>query len=91
MTREPTEMELRVAKALADQMYVSEWDDLMPSYRTRSLEMARTAIRAMRDCTEQMVAQAQTSYEADLKGVGRTIIGCLWMEMIDAASPPDEP
>jgi acyl-CoA reductase-like NAD-dependent aldehyde dehydrogenase len=90
MTREPTEMELMVATAMCDCDH-NEWRKGTPEQRASYIRLARAAIRAMRDCTEQMVAQAQTRYEADLKGVERTIIGCLWMEMIDAASPPDEP
>lgn len=56
-----------------------------------ALNMARAVIHAMRDCTEDMVADAQTAYESDLNGVGRTIIGCLWLRMIDTASPPYTP
>jgi len=85
MNREPTEMEDRVARAIA-------FIDGVPSdYLTTTrdaylniapyLKMARSAIRAMREPTEGMI---EAGYDED---GGRYIT---WIRMIHAASPGDE-
>jgi len=71
MTREPTEMELRVARALSEK--VVSMDQLV---------MARAAIRAMREPTEEMVVAGYDN------AYGRGADLCLdYGAMIDAASP----
>ena len=86
MNREPTEMELRVAKAL----WEHEGDDTgMHDSGRYSVEnyvsLARAAIRAMRMPTTEMLREA---------GMGATCstedIAFMWETMIDAASPPEE-
>lgn len=87
-----TEMEDRVAR-LVNHPPVddAEWAYIKRMHRhvyADWIHDARKHIRAMRDCTEHMVVSAQTQYQADLNGVGRTIIGCVWLAMIDAATAP---
>ena len=89
MTRAPTEMETRVAKALSDASYNakdgrgSRQGDL--EQRGIDLQLARAAIRAMRTPTTEMLREA---------GLGATSstedIAYMWEAMIDAASPGDE-
>jgi len=85
MSREPTEMEDRVARAIA-------FIDGVPSdYLTTTrdaylniapyLKMARAAIRAMREPTEKMI---EAGFDED---GGRYIT---WIKMIYAASPQEE-
>lgn len=38
----------------------------------------------MENASEEMVIHAQDQYAADLNGVGRVIIGCVYMSMIQA-------
>lgn len=77
MTREPTEMELRVAEA----MFVDANGPSVPfeQYVGRELwlKSARVAIRAMRHATDEMNEAAQWS-----------IPTFIWEAMIDTASPP---
>ena len=92
---QPTETELRVAKALIDAYNPgtnASAEFLLATAEERAIwcSMSRAAIRAMRDCTDEMVATAQSQHKADLNGLGRTIIGCLWVSMIDSASPPED-
>ncbi len=84
MEREPTEMELRVARALYDgrnlgaeaitSALLPQWEDLHPLYRRAWVLKARAAIRAMREPTNEMFLTIE--YISD------------WYAMIDAASPP---
>jgi hypothetical protein len=78
MTREPTEMELRVAKAIR----ACDENDKTGPLATYE-ELARAAIRAMREPTTEM------------KDAGHPEDGPLkpyfaWIAMIDAASPQEE-
>ena len=73
MTREPTEIELRVAKAL------EKYRALEPQH-SDYIRAARAAIRAMREPTTKMLR------EAGMKGVCSTPdVAYMWGEMIDAA------
>lgn len=82
MNRPPTEMETRCNEA-AKKAYMVDRKPL-------GIGIVRDMIHSMRQPTDEMVAIAQEKYKADLNGVGRTIIGCVYMAMIDAASPPEE-
>lgn len=77
MTRAPTEMELRVAKALDD--VIDGWYDAQSNLNT--VDLARAAIRAMREPTEEMI---EAGFDED---GGRYIT---WIKMIYAASPEEE-
>lgn len=79
MTREPTEMEMRVAKALIATTGLS-WSDV-PRSHPIILNEARAAIRAMREPTEEMI---EAGFDED---GGRYIT---WIRMIYAASPEEE-
>tara|TARA_R110000868_G_scaffold72509_1_gene211247 strand:+ start:2332 stop:2583 length:252 start_codon:yes stop_codon:yes gene_type:complete len=82
MTREPTEMELRVAKAICNVSNRAPWAD--ENYDL-FLDEARAAIRAMREPTTKMLR------EAGMDGVCSTEdVAFMWGEMIDAASPPED-
>lgn len=54
--REPTEMELRVAKAAHNAFMADEWDSLREGGIERALwlQAIRSAIRAMREPTDDM-------------------------------------
>ena len=77
MTREPTEMELRVAEAIKSVDYSKPTGGLGTTY----LSLARAAIRAMREPTEEMI---EAGFDED---GGRYIT---WIRMIYAASPQEE-
>lgn len=97
--REPSEMELRVAKALTAKM--SEWHGAEPA-DAEALDYARAAIRAMYELPPDVLEEGEMTYieaEAQLTvtGPGVTIgrgedDSCLreaWKAMIDAASPKE--
>jgi len=76
MTREPTEMETRVANVLWNRMNGSE---VMDKYdRMEFVWHARAAIRAMRDPAPGM------------PHMNNAACVHLWYDMIDAASPQEE-
>tara|TARA_R110000868_G_scaffold95522_3_gene262651 strand:- start:12540 stop:12827 length:288 start_codon:yes stop_codon:yes gene_type:complete len=95
MTREPTDMEERVARAICTEIcedhlasgfagpqdFQKGLDVDWPEY----LPTARAAIRAMREPTTEMLREA---------GLGATSstedIAYMWETMIDAASPQEE-
>ena len=96
MTREPTEMELRVALAIYKRKTVmpngelhlmkkTPWEKLQNISRVKYLNDARAAICAMRTPTTEMLREA---------GLGATSstedIAYMWEAMIDAASPQEE-
>ena len=76
MTREPTEMETRVAKALDD--VIDGWYDAQS--RTYTVDLARAAIQAMREPTTEMLS----GYNSFLTQIEN------WQAIIDAASPQEE-
>jgi len=80
VTREPTEMELRVAKAIR----AYDENDKTGPLATYE-ELARAAIRAMHTPTTEMLREA---------GLGATSstedIAYMWTAMIDAASPQED-
>jgi len=87
MTREPTEMELRVAEAM--------WADASPDItvpfkecvnRALWIESARVAIRAMRDPTPEMIGAEFVYKNCHLCGGANE----QYPRMIQAASPGDE-
>lgn len=84
----PTEMELRVAKALNPWIF-GEFPNTSQSHqdyvrwkREAMIVEARKAIRAMREPTEAMVDAGMQEAAVDLASEYRA--------MIDAASPPQE-
>ena len=83
MTREPTEMENCVAKAIKDDSKSN--GGLGTSY----LSLARAAIRAMRQETDAM--NDAGSDVVDARMLAETgFCGPIWHAMIDAASPKEE-
>lgn len=77
MEREPTEMELRVAKAVYDSGYSGLPDfGSFEEMRTAAIEVARAAISAMRDCAPQSF----------VVGPGICTTQDIWRAMFDAAS-----
>lgn len=87
MTRPPTEMELRVARAICSERgldpdisfrspYYPEWLDWV--------DEARAAIRAMREPTKEQIMAANGWSDA-------VTIEDVYKAMIDAASPPEKP
>lgn len=89
---EPTEMELRVARAIFAAV-AEDFDKLSGFVRMDALSQARAAIRAMREPTEEMVtAGFVAGNEADDPyGPGNHAVTAapVWQAMIDAASPGD--
>ena len=84
MTRAPTEMELRVAKALDD--VIDGWYDAQSNLNT--VDLARAAIRAMRQETDAM--NDAGSDVVDARMLAETgFCGPIWRAMIDAASPEE--
>jgi len=79
--REPTEMELRVAKVLYDDL-CSDPDNTIPE--GYAIELAQAAIRAMREPTSGMLEAEAKLYVGNGAYAGNT-----WHAMIDSASPPD--
>lgn len=102
MGREPTEMELRVAKALYDgrnlgaecvqAIALPSWKDTPSIYRTPWILKARAAIRAMHEPTENMLTAAVEVAIDHYAGDGLYLHTDkqTWCAMIDAASPPIE-
>jgi hypothetical protein len=99
MTREPTEMELRVAQVIGNEirnsmieLYFPDFDlndtdtPEYPDFDYPDLEqVASAAIRAMREPTTGMLRAC------DLFALGTDKeIAFTWQEMIDAASPPED-
>lgn len=91
---EPTEMELRVAKALCEEQGF-DWDKQKSFLTSASggdneqlfyISQARAAIRAMREPTPDMIGPGKGAllYE------GAAEIKQSWRSMIDAASPERE-
>lgn len=85
MTREPTEMELRVARVLDPKAFGESDDSRLDTFyrnlRNAALEQARAAIRAMREPTPDMYDAGCTSFSENPADS--------YEAMIDAASPPD--
>lgn len=79
--RQPTEMELRAAEALAVARGC-RWERCGDNDREMVIEEARAAIRAMREPTDDMLEPLGTG-EAYKWARGS------WTIMIDAASPPE--
>lgn len=84
MAREPTEMELRVAKALLDFVQSRDYNAERAAHGITAyyLDQARAAIRAMREPT---VAMADAGGENIWPFEEQAVI--VWQAMIDAASP----
>lgn len=93
MTRTPTEMELRVAKAMyvnaggedADDIFAAPFID--PEIFASWLNNARAAIRAMREPTMEMCAAGWE--EVPACGIRPDAMKYPWRFMIDAASPQE--
>lgn len=99
--REPTEMELRVARTLNP---FAHWDGMPPNSATNDQEYfryvmatavsdARKAIRAMREPTKEMLQFLSKNWDAPPHTPGAVYPNTQhhWRMMIDAASPPEEP
>ena len=87
MTNKPTEMELRVQRAIAMESFYSadEGADGVP----QSLKVARAAIRAMRQETDDMNDAGADVVDARM--LAETgFCGPIWKAMIDAASPQEK-
>ena len=95
MTREPTEMELRVARAMYERSTVvpswnqylrdkKNWDKLQTSTRNKYLNDARAAIRALSHATTEMLREAGLNSSTTTEQMAED-----FQAMIDAASPPD--
>lgn len=87
--REPTEMELRVAREMYDANPALRsghlaWDQLSFGYQAPWIACARSAIGAIREPTADMIARGDSRFY-----VGREQSRAIWQAMIDAASPPD--
>jgi len=80
VVREPTEVELRVAKALCNSQPFCKEREMFPC--PWCVAGSRAAIRAMRNPTDEMweAVSAETAYVSPEA----------WQAMINAASPPDE-
>lgn len=95
MSREPTEIEIRVAKRLAA---YEGWHG--KDHYLRYLNRARAAIRAMYEPTIEMINEGMMTFtEAECMSDDGVTIGAsegddpfeaAWKEMIDVASPEDE-
>lgn len=76
MTREPTEMELRV---------LAEISEFHSGDSKEGMKIVRAAIRAMREPTTEMLRACGLFALGTDKEIAFT-----WQEMIDAASPEEE-
>lgn len=81
--RQPTEMELRAAEALAVARGC-RWERCGDNDREMVIEEARAAIRAMREPTDEMRMAAPPRV---LEKLAYRDLGDTWKSMIDAASP----
>jgi len=88
--RQPTEMEMRVAAALADSVYRGLWDILDPEKKANFVVHARAAIRAMHELSEEQKALLSEFFKhGEYERVtDENTIKDDWNELIDAASPP---
>jgi len=77
---EPTEMELRVAKAITRECQLAKGDPVL---------MARAAIRAMREPYPEMAEAAIRTFVRENGGIEHAPY-MTWRAMIDAASPQEE-
>ena len=93
MTREPTEMETRVASVLMERAmeYITtpawaerSWQQSNEG-RAHYIKMARAAIRAMRTPTTEMLREAGMAIAGNTEAHAT-----VWETMIDAASPQEE-
>ena len=82
VTRAPTEMELRVAKAICNVSNRAPWAD--ENYDL-FLDEARAAIRAMRKPTTEMLRDALIGMPVRTEPAA-----AIWEVLIDAASPEEE-
>jgi hypothetical protein len=101
--REPTEMELRVAQALIGvhptlkippDGIPAAWQQIPESLKDFMLQMARAAIRAMREPTPEMLDAVKLAWRTPGQTHGQKHMPGLkadYERLIDAASPPDVP
>jgi len=101
MTREPTEMELRVAKVVYDLHPGTDYHGKPVPWKDREyaesesdvdpFEVARAAIRAMHKPTDAMTDIVWENQEIqELVEDNTPPINAVWKAMIDAASPQEE-
>lgn len=98
--REPTEMELRVAKAhhqgrLRRGYTECPWRQLSTEDVAEYFSAAADGIKAMRGPTEEMdIAGGAyvlgSAVDGEIVKLGAAEAETVWQAMIDAASPPDE-
>ena len=89
MTREPTEMETKVAEAIKSADYSKPTGGLGATY----LSLARAAIRAMKSPTTEMLTCGYAAgYAADdgVDEVTEVLAEVVYTAMIRAASPQEE-
>jgi agmatine/peptidylarginine deiminase len=94
MTREPTEMEERVAAALyavndakLAPHHRSPWPKCMAHVREEYIGLARAAIRAMRNPTDDVVMAAHNKTLESWDFMAPGVFPDAFNAMIDAASP----
>jgi hypothetical protein len=95
MTREPTEMELRVAKAICREVcedhlasgfaMPQDFQNGLDADWREYLPTARAAIRAMREPTTEMLRDALIGMPVRTEPAA-----AIWEVLIDAASPQEE-
>lgn len=93
MTREPTEMELRVARAMFEASMFKDagpWEAQSSEYRRLAIVQARAAIRAMREPTDEMEVAGSEEWMCST-ATYEDRSGLNWRAMIDTASPPEGP
>ena len=98
--REPTEMELRVAATMVKALS-RVWADLDSVERGIYTDVARAAIRAMREPTKDMIikgnyaADEHVSIDHGYPSTGPSVeidvlcAAATWKAMLNVASPPD--
>lgn len=82
----PTEMELRVAKALDD--LIDGWFDDRAQANLNTADLARVAIRAMLRPTDAMLAAGAAADEALENAAPETAVHIIYSDMIKAATAP---
>lgn len=83
MTREPTEMEERVARAIDER--IEGWFGDRNEANLNTVDLARAAIKVMREPTTAMVRAGGTGAVCTAEEMA-----FMWQTMIDEASPEEQ-
>ncbi len=77
----------RAAHNRARRNYVNlgPWEQLPKDAQAQGMDMADAMLEVLMNPTEDMIAKAQSRFENDLNGVGRTILGCVFVEAVRVA------